>query len=485
MAAGLFGLSIDRREFKGNFLDPLFLGMFYHQHLGNRGGFVYFENKEIKKREFRGAVGPGQVGTFDNSVSNLGIAYYGDANEPFHFESILGDIAVCFSGNITNIKELREEIKRDGGIFERKFDAEVIAEFIVRWGLKKGNTQREKIINGLKAFNQKAEGAYSLLVLTKERIFAVYGPDGRWPLIIGKDESNSLVVASETAGFSNLGFRIFRELKPGEIVSITNGRMRKELILPKKDAQICDFLWDYTGFPASMFRNMSAANARKFLGACLARCDIEQGFFPHLVIPVPDSGFFHWLGYMHEFQRQVSLGKIGIDKFPIFDEILVKYSSVRSFIQSKKDRDKVAYYKMLAIEDYLTYLIQWLKSSGNSEFLKKICSKEGRLIVVILEDSVVRGTQIRSNLAPKIRKVFAPWITEIHVRASYPVIKSHCEWGKTTQRGEILAVKHPEKKQRIKRLKVDSLECNTREDFASVFDSLSGKICMGCTLFSE
>ena len=484
--AGLFGLSIDRRKFKGNFLDPLFLGMFYHQHLGKRGGFVYFEEKKIKKQEFRGAVGPGYVGTFNDSTSNLGVAYYGNANEPFHFESILGNIAICFSGNITNINELRKEILRDGGIFERKFDTEVIAEFIVRWGRKKGKTQREKIINGLKAFNEKVNGAYSILVLTEERIFAVCGPDGRWPLIIGKDESNnSLVVASETAGFSNLGVKIFRELEPGEIVSIKNGRIRKEAVLPKKDARICDFLWTYVGFPTSIFRGMSAANARRLLGACLARYDIEQGFFPHLVIPVPDSGLFHWLGYMHEFLKQARLGKIGIDKVPIFDEVLVKYSPIRSFLQEKKDRDKAAFYKMLIIEDYLSYLIQFMKSSGNKELLKRIQSGKERLIVAVLEDSVVRGTQVRSNLAPKTRKVFAPWKIEVHVRASYPVIRSHCKDGKTTQKREILATKFPERDKRIRYLKVDGLECNTREIFAEVFDSLPGKICMRCTLPSE
>ena len=484
--AGLFGLSVNPRKFKGNFLDPLFLGMFYHQHLGKRGGFVYFQNKEIEKEEFRGAIGPEHVGTFNNAVSDLGIAYYGDANEPFHFESILGDIAICFSGKITNISELREEILKDGGIFERKFDIEVIAEFIVRWGRKQGKSQREKIINGLKAFNEKADGAYSILVLTKERIFAVYGPDGRWPLIIGKDESNSsLVVASETAGFSNLGINIFRELEPGEIVSITNGRIRRELVLPKEDARICDFLWTYTSFPTSIFRNMSAANARKLLGACLARYDIERGFFPHLAIPVPDSGRFHWLGYIHEFLKQARLGKIGIDKVPLFDEVLVKYSPVRSFLQKKEDRDKAAYYKMLAVEDYLNYLIQWLKNSGDQELLRKIQSGQERLIIVVLEDSVVRGTQVRQNLAPKTRKVFVPWKVEVHIRASYPVIKSHCVRSKTTQKREILAVKFPKEEKRIKYLKVDSLECNTRESFSNVFDSLSGQICMECTLPAE
>lgn len=217
------------------------------------------ENKNLS------AIVPNYIGSFDETDSCLGIAYYGNADEPFYFESILENIAICFCGNISNINDLRGEILRDGGIFERKSDIEIIAEFIVRWGRKKGTTQRQKIINGIKAFNEKAIGAYSMLILTKERMFAVHGPDGRWPLIIGKskERDKAIVIASETAGFSNLEFEISRELKPGEVVSIKNGRAKKEFVLPEKEAKICDFLWAYTASPTSQFRGMSAANARK------------------------------------------------------------------------------------------------------------------------------------------------------------------------------------------------------------------------------
>jgi len=482
--AGLFGLSIDLERYEGNFSDELFLGMFYHQHLGKRGGFVWFDGSKARKQIFKGAIGPDFVGSFGKTDSLAGIACYGRADEPFYFESILGNIAICFTGNITNIDELRLEIKKDGGIFERKSDIEVIAEFIVRLGRKKGNTQMQKIINGIKAFNRKAKGAYSLLILSKERIYTVCGPTGHWPLIIGK-KNGAIAIASESGGFGNLGFEIFKEIKPGEIISVKNAQMKKTGVLPKRHARICGFLWAYTGFPTSVFRGVSASVVRRRLGAFLAKRDIENNFFPHLIIAIPDSGRFHGFGYFHEFCWQVKLGRIDPKKLPILDEVLVKYTSVRSFLENKTSRDAVAYFKITSTDDYSDYFVELLRASGLFEELRQLEKKQGRIIIVVLEDSLVRGTQLKSNLGPKIRKVFAPLKVEIHVRSSYPSIESHCVYGKTTQMGEILAVNVPDKEARIKKLRVDGLEYNTRENFVEAVGSSIDQICMDCTFPAE
>lgn len=478
--AGLFGLSIDPKTYKGDFGDELFLGMFYHQHLGKRGGFVYFEEDEAIKQTFKGAVGPDFIGSFGKTDSQAGIACYGNADEPFYFESMLGNIAICFTGNILNIDELRLEIKKDGGIFERKSDIEVIAEFIVRWSRKKGNTKRQKIISGIKAFNKKVKGAYSLLILSKERIYAVCGPTGHWPLIIGK-KNGAIVIASESGGFGNLGFEVFKELKPGEIMSIRNGQARRAGILPQEHAQMCGFLWAYAGFPTSMFKGVSASVVRRRSGAFLARRDIEKNFFPHLVIAVPDSGRFHGYGYFHEFWRQMKLGKIDPRKLPLPDEPIVKYTSVRSFWEGRESRDVAAYFKILNTEDYLDYFIELLRTSDSWGVLQQIEKEQGCIIIVVCEDSVVRGTQLKSNFGPKVRRSFSPLKVEIHVRSSYPPIKSHCIHGNTTQEGEILAVNTPDKKARIERLKIDGLEYNTRDDFLRAIGFSCDQICMDCT----
>jgi len=482
--AGLFGLSINSETYKGDFVDELSLGMFYHQHLGKKGGFVYFDKDKARKQTFKGAVGLDFVGSFDKTNSQAGIAYYGSADEPFYFESILGNIAICFTGNITNIDELRLEIKRDGGIFERKSDIEVIAEFIVRWGRKKGNTERQKIISGIKAFNRKAKGDYSLLILSKERIYAVCGPAGHWPLIIGKKDG-AIVIASESAGLSNLGFKIFKELNPGEIISIKNARTRRVGILPKKDARMCSFLCAYNGFPASMFKGVSASVVRRRLGASLARSDIKDNFFPHLVIAVPDSGRFHGYGYFHEFWRQMKLGNIDPKRLPLPDEPMMKFSSVRSFLEKKEDRNAAAYFKILSTEDYLSYFMELLRASGSSEVLQQIKEEQGCIIIVVLEDSVVRGTQLKENFGPKLRESFFPLRIEIHVRSSYPPIKSHCIHGKTTQEGEILAVNVPDEEKRIIQLGIDGLKYNARRDVVEAIGLSPDQFCMDCTFPAE
>lgn len=478
--AGLFGLSVNPELYQGSFPNELFLGMFYHQHLGKRGGFVYFQSGNVKKQSFKDAVGPDLVDSFGETDSRAGIAYYGGSDEPFYFESILGNIAVSFSGNITNIDELRLGIKEDGGIFERKSDIEVIAEFIVRRALKKGKTQREQIISGIEAFNKQARGAYSLLILSKERIYAACDPTGHWPLVVGK-KKGAVVIASESGGFSNLGFKISKELKPGEVISIKNGRTRKIDLLPKKNTQVCAFLWAYTAFPSSVLNGVSVSVVRRELGASLARRDIENSFFPDLVIAIPDSGRFHGYGYFHEFWRQMRLGKIDPRKLPLLDEVVIKYTSVRSFLEKKKSRDAAAYYKIVSTDHYSDYFIKLSRDSGSLEELRQIKEKNGRIIVVVLEDSVVRGTQIRSNFSIKLRESFDPLKIEIHVRSSFPPIESYCLHGKTTQKGEILAVNVPDMQARIRRLKVDGLKYNDREDIVNAIGLPRDRLCMDCT----
>jgi len=490
--AGLFGLSIARRWQPGGrvlrmgFQDTLFSGMLYLQHLGVRGGFVSFgKNGKPLKREFRGVVGPDHIGTFDNIDSQAGIAYYGDSDEPFYFNSLLGGMALCFSGRINNMPDLKREILEDGSIILRESDIEIIAELIVRLGLKKEGTKRQRILDGIYGFASRAKGSYSLLVISENRIFAVCGPDKRWPLVIGRNSDKSMVVvASETAGFSNMGIGIVRELKSGEVVSIKNGSFRREGFIPstqKNDNQICGFLWDYTAFPTSMIGNVSAAVARKKLGSVLAEKDIKAGFFPHLVIPVPDSGRHHYLGYVHEFLRQVKLGEVPAGRLPLSDEVLSKVTAVRSFLQGRGSRDLAAFLKMVAIEDYLGYVRQWLKDSGDLGLLRKIKQGVIPFVIVVVEDSVVRGTQMESNLGPKIRSAFKPWKVEVHVRSSFPEICSHCPYGRTTERGEILALRFPGMRERISYLGVDGLKYNTPEDFLAVLGIAKDRVCMECT----
>jgi len=277
-------------------------------------------------------------------------------------------------------------------------------------------------------------------------------------LVIGKQEG-AVAVACESSGFGNLGFKLERSLKPGEIVFLQNG---KDESLGQSDAsclQLCKFLWVYTAFPTAKICGLPVSLVRKMMGANLARKDIEAGLIPDIVSFVPDSGRFHGLGYFEEFCRAVNDGLI--EKVPFLDMPLSKYPHAgRSYTPSSKhDRDYEAHIKILASAE-----------------------RYDRKVLVLLDDSVVRGTQIKTNLVPKLRSM---GFAKIHVRASNPELLSHCPWGKSTRPGEVLADRFPCLKERAEHLGVDSLVYNTLDDLRGVFRSLRldpKSLCVDCAV---
>ncbi|MGB9743467.1 MAG: amidophosphoribosyltransferase [Minisyncoccales bacterium] len=448
--AGLFGLSIDSQKYQGNFLDDLFWGTFYRQHLGEKyAGLATQQNGELQLRTHRGLFRPTFGQDLNGLVGTEGIGYCGLAREPFLSESKLGKICLCFSGNIVNLAELIDRFKRFGHTFERSDDIEVMAKLLA---------QGNDMIDGIKQLAAEIKGAYSLLILTQEGIYAVRCPTGQWPLVLGEKEG-AVVVASESGGFFNLGFQRVRDLEPGEIVFLKNGSWQKiERIISGK-IQICSFLWVYTSFPNAVFEGISASLVRKKLGAYLAQRDIQQGFVPDFVAPVPDSGRFHAIGYHQEFCRQAMTGQIG--QIPLYDEILLKYPYAgRSYTPlTQMERNLEAHIKLLI--------------SGESYQGKK---------VVICDDSIVRGTQTKNNLVPKLR---ALGIKEIHLRISNPELRSYCPWGKTTKKDEVFVLQYPTREKRVKFLGVESLEYCTIDELVQAIGLPCEQLCIDCDLDNE
>ena len=302
---------------------------------------------------------------------------------------------------------------------------------------------------------RKIKGAYSLLVLTKDGIYAARSPNGHWSLVVGKKEG-AVVVASESGGFPNYGVKLVRDIKPGEIVLIKNGDLETKDIIHSERIQFCSFFWVYTAFPNAVLEGISASLVRKRLGAALARRDIKRGFIPDIVIPVPYSGIFHALGYHEEFCRQAMEGKIS--RIPPFDFALLKFPwSGRSFTPpDARTRKFKAHVKLLI--------------SGENYAGKT---------VVACDDSVVRGTQTKTVLMPKLRSI---GIEDVHLRVSNPPLLSHCPWGKTTKKGEPLAYRMPEKADRVDFLGVKSLEYNTVEDLVQAIGLPAEQLCVDCDL---
>jgi amidophosphoribosyltransferase len=444
---GLFALSVSPDVYRADFVEDLFLGTFYNQHLGEAySGLSTWANGRFHIRTHRGLF----RATFSRDLEGLagteGIGYCGSVREPHFSDLRLGKLSACFSGSITNLDELVERYKNLGHVFTRGDDIEILTILI---------GQGADVVEGIRKMAEDIEGAYSLLVLTDEGVYAARGPAGHWPLVIGTKEG-AAVVASESGGFSNVGFKRVRDLEPGEIVLLKNGQWETKRRSAAARIQACSFYWVYTGFPNNVFEGIPDSLVRKRLGAALARRDVERGFTPDVVIPVPDSGRFHAIGYHQEFCRQMMAGKVG--RVPLYDELLIKYPYAgRSFIpQDQKQRDREARIKLLA--------------SGED------CRGK---VVAVCDDSIVRGTQARMDLVPKLRK---SGIREIHFRIANPELRSHCRWGKTTKKGEVLVDRIPAKEDRAKYLGVEGLDYNSIEDLAEAIGRPRESLCVDCSL---
>ena len=481
--AGLFGLSINPEQYQGTFTEDLFWGTFYQRHLGEEDtGLGVLKDDWIVHDSREGLFAPNFRNRMHEFNGTSGIGYCGNAKEPFFSDSAFGAICVAFTGNIINREDLLAELKNLGHLIDRGDDIEVIFSLIVREAVKKGS-----LVEGIIGMTERIKGSYSLLLLSREQgLYAVCCPEYRWPLIIGKKEG-AAVVSVETGGFNNLGLEVVRVIEPGEIVLLKNGAFERVGRMKASNPRICSFRWDYTDFAASLLLGIPASLVRKKLGKRLAQGDIKAGFFPHIVVPVPDSGRFHAIGYYQEFICQLMLGNI--KRVPLYDEYFIKYGFDRSFLRpTDAERRKTARYKLVISAETVKHFLQMLEEASMVNILQDI-KNNGRIILVICEDSVVRGTQVEENLVPKAKRIFEASLddgteikVEIHVRASYPALLSHCRWGKTTKIGETLAQQCPDMADRIKRMKIDGLAYSEIEDLAWAIGLPLEKLCYDCAL---
>jgi len=180
--------------------------------------------------------------------------------------------------------------------------------------------------------------------------------------VIGQ-KKGAVAVGAESGGFDNLGFKLVRDIEPGEILLIKNGSFKQVGVMPAPNPKICSFRWVYTDFVNSIIKGIPTSLVRKRLGVALARRDIKKGFIPHIVIPVPDSGRLHAIGYYQEFVRQMMLGKI--KKIPFYDEYLHKYGFSRSFLRlAHEERQKTAHYKIVISGETINHFLKMLEEAG-------------------------------------------------------------------------------------------------------------------------
>ena len=427
-ACGVFAVSSNGV----NILDDLFLGTFYLQHRGQEYcGLSTFDGKDIKIRTHKGLV----RATFEDDLPGLeGTSGIGHASlndrQPIKFYSKMGEFTICFSGNIINAKELIDKFKAQGHSFYSNADIEIIAKLIA---------QGSNFVEGIEKMAGEIRGSYSIALLSKDGIFVARDKFGYKPLIIGQRDG-VIAISSESCSFNNLGISIVRDVTPGEIIHIKDGKMKTEKIIKSDITQFCTFEWVYFAEMASIIEGMPVSIARKNLGACLAR---RYSVPADVVSPVPNSGIGHALGYAIE------------SNIP-YDYVFVKYGYAgRSYTKpTQEERDREAKIKLITIAPNV---------------------KDKR--IVLCDDSIVRGTQMKNDLVVKLRNAGAK---EIHVRIACPPLKSPCKYGKSTRSKKELAATSRTVEDIRKYIGVDSLGYNTLEDLEYSVGMTRKQICTSC-----
>jgi amidophosphoribosyltransferase len=385
--SGLFGVVA-----KKNCVQALFYGTDYHSHLGaQKAGLAVFNGRV--KRSIHDIATSQFKSKFINELSrlkgNLGIGVISDLDsQPIVISASFGTFALVANGRLANKSQLVSKLMSEGRSFSEMSSGQINSVEVIG----KVIASKESIVEGIKYFFDQLSGSASLLILAREGIYAVRDKLGRTPLIIA-ERAGQLAVASENSSFANLGFEPIRELLPGETVLLTKSGL-KEVIPGQKKEKICAFLWIYTGFPSSSYDGKSVELVRERCGKNLARQDHLEA---DLVTGVPDSGIAHALGYAKE------------SNLP-YRRPLVKYTPGygRSYTPSSQAvRNQVAKMKLIPIKEVI---------------------KNKRII--ICDDSIVRGTQLKNQ---GVNKLWDSGAKEIHVRIACPPLMFPCSYCLSTR----------------------------------------------------
>ena len=277
----------------------LFYGVDYHSHLGTRrGGMAAYGNGEFCRAIHNIENAPFRT-KFDRDVDemkgNLGIGCISDYEpQPLLIQSHHGSFAIVTVGKINNEEELLEKVFEEGhSHFQEMSGGKINATELVASLICK----KETLVEGIRYAQETVNGSLTLLLMTKDGIYAARDRYGRTPVVVGKKEE-AYCVSFENSAYINLGYEAYKELGPGEIDLITPESV-EQLVAPGKEMKICSFLWVYYGYPTSSYEGVNVEEMRYKCGSMLAKRDGDS-VHPDIVAGVPDSGIAHAIGYSNE-----------------------------------------------------------------------------------------------------------------------------------------------------------------------------------------
>ena len=367
-------------------VNDLFYGTDYNSHLGTkRAGLVTFDKEKgfsrsihsLERDYFRSRF----EGELDSFKGNAGLGIISDTDpQPILINSHLGRYAVVTVAKVNNLREIAQELMEKRMHLSEMSQNTINQTELIALLINMGDT----FVDGINLVYKKVKGSCSILILTEDSIIAARDALGRTPIIIGRKEG-AYAATSESTSLPNLEYEPIRDVGPGEIVKLTTDGV-EVLQKPFSRCQICSFLWVYYGFPASDYEGVNSEYVREYAGKAMGEEDDTEA---DCVCGIPDSGVGMALGYAE--------GK-GIP----YKRAVLKYTPTwpRSFTPSKQSRRQ---------------LVAKMKLIQNNAILR-----DRR--VLLCDDSIVRGTQLRDNA----RCLIEGGAREIHMRIACPPLTYGC-----------------------------------------------------------
>ncbi len=369
-----------------------YFGLYALQHRGQESaGIVASDGQRVALHKDMGLVP--EVFTEENlqnlsghiAVGHVRYSTTGESNiintQPFLVNHKGLPLSVAHNGNLVNSIQLRHELEKKGAIFQTAMDSEIVIHLMAR-NLDSG------LQEAIKKTFAEIEGAYSLMLMTKDAMIAVRDPNGFRPLCLGKLDNGAYVVASETCALDLIEAEYLREVEPGEVIIIDKHGLTSMFPWKKRKESFCIFEHVYFARPDSDVFGFNVYRARKKMGEILAReAQIEADF----VMPFPDSGNYAAIGYSNESGIPLEMGMIR------------NHYVGRTFIQPTQSmRDFSVRVKLNPVR----------------------CLLKGKRVIIV-EDSIIRGTTGRSRVQ-SLRQVGAK---EVHMVVSCPPTRHGCYYG--------------------------------------------------------
>lgn len=418
---GFFGVAS-----KNDCVLELFYGVDYHSHLGTRRGGMATYGKAGFNRAIHNIENSPFRTKFDRDVSemkgHLGIGCISDFEpQPLLIQSHLGSFAVTTVGKVNNYEELLNRLYNNArSHFQEMTNGQINVTELVAALI----CEKDSILEGIKYVQELVDGSMTMLVMTKEGIYAARDRYGRTPLVVGH-KTDAYCVSFESHAYINLGYTDYKVLGPAEVVYVTPEGV-EVLCKPQEEMKICSFLWVYYGYPTSSYEGVNVEEMRYKCGSMLAKRD-GNSVRPDIVAGVPDSGIAHAIGYANES---------GIP----YARPFIKYTPTwpRSFMPTNQSqRNLIARMKLIPVHALIE----------NKKLL-------------LIDDSIVRGTQLRETT----EFLYQSGAKEVHVRPACPPIMYGCKYlnfSRSKSEMELIA------RQMIKKREGDDVSKEVLEEYSN------------------